>query len=182
MRFACTAVIPVLSVRAISEALQFYCERLGFKEDWRRESGTTRIAQVSRSGLVLRLSEAHSAPSAIVIEGYALDQLADEIARRFRPERAPEMDETDARRRIVLRDPFENELTFLEIFRRMEALGDRLDYMLVRMTRDEWFNDETPAHQNFLDKYLKRSWTVVLTATMGNDVDIVLYRALSVVE
>lgn len=49
---------PVLAVRDAAEALAFYGERLGFQEDWRyEEDGRLRIAQVSRAGCEVILSD-----------------------------------------------------------------------------------------------------------------------------
>jgi len=49
---------PVLAVRDTAAALGFYATKLGFSEDWRyEEDGRLRIAQVSRSGCELILSD-----------------------------------------------------------------------------------------------------------------------------
>ncbi|HWI84992.1 MAG TPA: glyoxalase superfamily protein [Sphingomonas sp.] len=48
---------PVLAVRDAPLALQFYEEKLGFKEDWRYEEDKLRIVQVSRDGCELILSD-----------------------------------------------------------------------------------------------------------------------------
>jgi catechol 2,3-dioxygenase-like lactoylglutathione lyase family enzyme len=48
----------VLAVRDAPAALAFYADKLGFKEDWRyEEAGRLRIAQVSREGCELILSD-----------------------------------------------------------------------------------------------------------------------------
>jgi catechol 2,3-dioxygenase-like lactoylglutathione lyase family enzyme len=49
---------PVLAVRDAPAALAFYQGKLGFQEDWRwEEAGRLRIAQVSRGGCELVLSD-----------------------------------------------------------------------------------------------------------------------------
>jgi catechol 2,3-dioxygenase-like lactoylglutathione lyase family enzyme len=49
---------PVLAVRNAPEALAFYADKLGFKEDWRHEEDARlRIVQVSRQGCELILSD-----------------------------------------------------------------------------------------------------------------------------
>ena len=49
---------PVLAVRHTPLSLQFYEEKLGFREDWRyEEEGRLRIAQISRDGCELILSD-----------------------------------------------------------------------------------------------------------------------------
>ncbi|MDB5575597.1 MAG: putative glyoxalase family protein [Bradyrhizobium sp.] len=48
---------PILAVRHTPLALQFYEEKLGFKEDWRYEEDRLRIVQVSRDGCELILSD-----------------------------------------------------------------------------------------------------------------------------
>ena len=49
---------PVLAVRDAPASVAFYSEKLGFKVDWRYEEvGRLRIAQVSRDGCELILSD-----------------------------------------------------------------------------------------------------------------------------
>jgi catechol 2,3-dioxygenase-like lactoylglutathione lyase family enzyme len=49
---------PVLAVRDAPISLGFYCDKLGFRQDWRyAEEGRLRIVQVSRDGCELILSD-----------------------------------------------------------------------------------------------------------------------------
>jgi catechol 2,3-dioxygenase-like lactoylglutathione lyase family enzyme len=49
---------PVLAVRDASASLNFYLQKLGFREAWRyEEAGRLRVVQVSREGCELILSD-----------------------------------------------------------------------------------------------------------------------------
>ena len=53
--------IPVIRMFDVAKATEFYCDFLGFTEDWRGEilPGAPLYMQVSRDGIKLHLSEHH---------------------------------------------------------------------------------------------------------------------------
>ena len=64
------SVVPVLRIFSVEKAREFYVDFLGFAWDWehRFDDNAPVYAQVSRTGLVLHLSEHHGggAPGALI--------------------------------------------------------------------------------------------------------------------
>jgi hypothetical protein len=113
-------VIPILRIFSVEKAREFYIDFLGFHWDWehRFEENFPLYAQVSRSGVILHLSEHHgdaSPGAAVQIDMQGIDAYQRELAARnyryFRPgiETAP----WNARVMGVI-DPFGNRLRFSE--------------------------------------------------------------------
>jgi uncharacterized glyoxalase superfamily protein PhnB len=112
--------IPILRIFSVEKAKEFYLDFLGFTLDWehRFEEDLPLYAQVSRSGLVLHLSEHHgdACPgAAVMIEMRGLDDFHREItARHYRYARPGIVEAPWNARCVTVHDPFGNKLTFNE--------------------------------------------------------------------
>ena len=113
-------VIPVLRSFDEAKAREFYLGFLGFTVDFehRFEPDLPLFMQVSRGGVVLRLSEHHGdgSPGAnVTVEATGLDALRDELlARRYRNMR-PGIEEMPwGTRELRVIDPAGNRITFEE--------------------------------------------------------------------
>ena len=111
------AVIPVLRIFSADQAKDFYLGYLGFQLDWERRDGGHLYAQVSRTGLVLHLSEhaGDAAPGAavfIAMRGVAAWQA--ELASKPYRSVAPGLSDGVQGPELVLTDPFGNRLRFGE--------------------------------------------------------------------
>ncbi len=109
--------IPIIRIFDVDKAMAFYIGRLGFTLDWehRFAEGFPLYAQISRSGLVLHLSE-HSGdatPGATVyVRVRGLDDLHRELAAKGSK---PGIEPGPANTRVLqLWDPFSNRLRFAE--------------------------------------------------------------------
>lgn len=114
------SVVPILRIFSIEKAREFYVDFLGFTWDWehRFDDNAPLYAQVSRSGVVLHLSEHHGdgSPGAgllIFMTGIE-DYHRQLLARNYRFHR-PGLEEAEwGARTVTVQDPFFNRLTFAE--------------------------------------------------------------------
>ncbi len=111
--------IPILRIFDEAKAREFYIDYLGFTVDWehRFESGLPLYLQISRSGLVLHLSEHHGdgTPGSIIFcEVTGIEAFHAELtAKRYRYYRPGLSHESDALE-FSLEDGFGNGLRFCE--------------------------------------------------------------------
>jgi len=111
--------IPILRIFSVEKAKEFYLDFLGFKLDWEHRFGDNfpLYAQVSRSGLVLHLSEHHgdACPgSAILIMMQGIDDYHREVTAKDYRYYKPGEDEPWGARVMKVTDPFGNRLLFSE--------------------------------------------------------------------
>ncbi len=112
--------VPILRIFDVAKAREFYLGFLGFAWDWEHRFGDDfpLYAQVSRSGLLLHLSEHHgdACPGAAVrIEMTGIDELhRDLTAREYRFAKPGIEDTPWGTREVSVTDPFGNRLTFAE--------------------------------------------------------------------
>lgn len=112
--------VPILRIFDVAKAREFYLGFLGFAWDWEHRFGDNfpLYAQVSRSGLLLHLSEHHgdACPGAAVrIEMTGIDELhRDLTAREYRFAKPGIEDTPWGTREVSVTDPFGNRLTFAE--------------------------------------------------------------------
>lgn len=114
------SVVPILRIFSVEKAREFYVGFLGFTWDWehRFDDNAPLYAQVSRSGVVLHLSEHHGdgSPGAhlnIVMTG--ADALQRELAdKKYRYGRPGVQEQPWGARTVTTHDPFGNVLTFTE--------------------------------------------------------------------
>lgn len=112
--------IPILRIFSVEKAREFYLGFLGFTLDWehRFEEGFPLYAQVSRSGLVLHLSEHHgdACPgSTVFVRMKGIEAFHRELSARNYPYARPGIEDApwDARS-LEVTDPFGNRLRFSE--------------------------------------------------------------------
>ena len=112
--------IPILRIFSEEAARAFYLDFLGFKIDWehRFEPDTPIYAQISRSKLVLHLSEHHgdATPGSTVfvpLTGVAAYQ-SELLAKQYKYSR-PHIDELPWGRQMQIADPFGNRIRFCEL-------------------------------------------------------------------
>ena len=112
--------IPILRIFSVDKAKEFYLDFLGFKLDWEHRFGDNfpLYAQVSRSGIVLHLSEHHGdacpgAATMIMMQG--IDDYHRELtATNYRYYKPGIEDEPWGARVMKVTDPFGNRLLFAE--------------------------------------------------------------------
>jgi len=113
-------VVPVLRIFSVEKAREFYVDFLGFTWDWehRFDDNAPVYAQVSRTGLVLHLSEHHGggSPGAqINIHMTGIEELHRELSEKEYRYARPGLEEQPwGARTITVSDPFSNRLTFTE--------------------------------------------------------------------
>ncbi|WP_445938067.1 glyoxalase superfamily protein [Pseudomonas sp.] len=113
------ALIPMLRSFDEAKARSFYCEFLGFSEDWahRFEPGLPLYLQVSRDGCVLRLSEHHGdccPGAALRISVDDLDALHAELTALAYANARPSITAQPWGRDMPVMDPFGNRLIFTD--------------------------------------------------------------------
>ena len=113
-------MIPVIRMFDIAKASEFYCDFLGFKEDWRGEifPGAPLYMQVSRGPVKLHLSEHHGDASpgvTVVVEMIGVKALhAELIAKAYKYNR-PGLEEMPYGATVMQAiDPFGNRLRFTQ--------------------------------------------------------------------
>lgn len=113
-------VIPVIRMFDVAKAVEFYCDFLGFKEDWRGEifPGAPLYMQISRGAVKLHLSEHHgdAAPGGTsVVNMTGIKALhAELIAKNYKYNR-PDLEETSYGATLMHAiDPFGNRLRFTQ--------------------------------------------------------------------
>ncbi|AZG14521.1 MULTISPECIES: glyoxalase superfamily protein [Cupriavidus] len=111
--------IPILRIFSEDKAREFYVDFLGFKLDWEHRFGDNfpLYAQVSRSGLVLHLSEHHgdaTPGSAIFIPIDDVDALHAELTARAYRYAKPGVEDAGWGRQLQVKDPFGNRLCFCQ--------------------------------------------------------------------
>ena len=114
------APIPILRSLDEAKARAFYCEFLGFSEDWshRFEAGLPLYLQLSRDGCVLHLSEHHGdccPGAALRISVDNLDGLHAELTARAYANARPSIINQPWGRDMTVTDPFGNRLIFTDI-------------------------------------------------------------------
>ncbi len=113
-------VIPVLRIFDVGKAREFYVGFLGFSWDWehRFEEKLPLYAQISRSDIVLHLSEHHgdACPGAAVrVVTTGIDALHREVTARGYSYARPGIEDAPwGAREMTVTDPFGNRLTFSE--------------------------------------------------------------------
>jgi uncharacterized glyoxalase superfamily protein PhnB len=111
---------PILRIFSVEKAREFYLGFLGFTLDWehRFEEGLPLYAQVSRSGLVLHLSEHHgdACPgSTVFVRMQGIEAFHRELSARRYPHARPALQDAPWNARILeVTDPFGNRLRFSE--------------------------------------------------------------------
>jgi hypothetical protein len=115
------AIVPIFRIFDIAKADEFYFEYLGFKIDWehRHEASAPLYRQVSRSGLVLHLSEHHGDGSPGVHVRVAMKGLAayhGELQSKGYQYMKPGIEEGPApcSQEMAVMDPFGNRITFCQ--------------------------------------------------------------------
>ena len=113
-------VVPVIRMFDVAKAVEFYCDFLGFKEDWRGEifPGAPLYMQISRGAVKLHLSEHHgdAAPGGTsVVNMTGIEALhAELIAKNYKYNR-PGLEETSYGATVMHAiDPFGNRLRFTQ--------------------------------------------------------------------
>ena len=113
-------VVPILRIFSVEKAREFYIDFLGFTWDWehRFDDDAPVYAQISRTGLVLHLSEHHGdgSPGAhIHIHMTGIEQLHRELSgKKYRNGRPGLEEQPWGVRTITTHDPFGNQLIFTE--------------------------------------------------------------------
>ena len=113
-------VVPILRIFSVEKAREFYVDFLGFTWDWehRFDDDAPVYAQISRTGLVLHLSEHHgggSPGSHININMTGIEELHRELSeKKYRYGRPGLEEQPWGARTITTHDPFGNRLIFTE--------------------------------------------------------------------
>ena len=111
------SAIPIIRIFDVDKAKAFYLDQLGFTLDWehRFEDGFPLYAQISRSKLVLHLSE-HSGDATPGATVYVRVQGLDDLHREFAARGSKAGIEPGPSNHRVLQvwDPFSNRLRFAE--------------------------------------------------------------------
>ena len=113
-------VIPILRIFSVEKAKEFYLDFLGFTWDWEHRSGDNfpLYAQVSRSGIVLHLSEHHGDATpggAVLISMKGIDAYHRELTAKDYRYCKPGIEEMPWNARVMqIVDPFGNKLRFSE--------------------------------------------------------------------
>lgn len=115
-----SAAIPILRIFSVDKAKEFYVDFLGFTLDWEHRFGDDfpLYAQVSRSGLVLHLSEHHgdaTPGSTVFVPVQDIDSLHRELAAKSYRYAKPGIEDLDWGRQLQVADPFGNRLRFCEL-------------------------------------------------------------------
>ena len=109
---------PVLRIFDVDKAKEFYVGFLGFKLDWEHRFGDNfpLYAQVSRSGVLLHLSEHHGdgSPGAAVTTSGVLSLRRELAAKQYRYYKPGAADTAENRGSLTVLDPFGNKLIFRE--------------------------------------------------------------------
>jgi catechol 2,3-dioxygenase-like lactoylglutathione lyase family enzyme len=113
-------IVPIFRIFSLEKAREFYLDFLGCKIDWehRFELDAPVYMQVSRDGLVLRLSEHHGdgTPGSIfyvVVTG--VRELHRELNEKKYRHNHPGLDEQEwGMTEVTVTDPFNNRITFGE--------------------------------------------------------------------
>jgi len=114
------SIVPTIRIFSVEKAREFYIDYLGFKLDWehRFDGNAPLLMQVSRGGIVLRLSEHYgdgSPGTHVTIEMTGIDQLHAELtAKNYRYFRPAVEDQPWNARVMVVYDPFGNKIFFSE--------------------------------------------------------------------
>lgn len=111
--------IPIIRIFDLAKAKEFYLDFLGFSVEWehRFEPGMPLYAQISRSGLILHLSEHHgdASPGAtIFIEMKGVEALHRELLGKRYGYAWPGVEQVPWGRELQVADPFGNRLRFCE--------------------------------------------------------------------
>jgi len=120
MAFSLIKVIPILRIFSVEKAKEFYLGFLGFSLDWDHQTGENGpvFMQVSRNGLVLRLSEHYgdgSPGAAVTAEVTGLDGFHAELQAKKYPYMNPGIEEMEWGARVItVIDPFGNRIHFSE--------------------------------------------------------------------
>jgi uncharacterized glyoxalase superfamily protein PhnB len=120
MTIAFQNTIPILRIFSVDKAREFYVEYLGFAVDWEHsfDDNTPAYIQVSRSGLVLHLSEHHGdccPGSTVFVWMTGIDELHAEMSRRnYKYLRAGIETTFYGARCMQIIDPFGNRIRFNE--------------------------------------------------------------------
>lgn len=111
--------IPIIRIFSEEKAKEFYLDFLGFKLDWehRFEPGFPLYAQISRSDLILHLSEHYgdAAPGATVfarVQGIA--DFHQELTEKNYAYARPGVEDLPWGQQMQIADPFGNRLRFCE--------------------------------------------------------------------
>jgi catechol 2,3-dioxygenase-like lactoylglutathione lyase family enzyme len=118
--FSVTRVIPVLRIFDVAKAREFYLDFLGCQVDFehRFHDDAPLFMQVSRDGMILRLSEHHgdgTPGTHITIEVTGVDDLHRELqAKKYRYMNPGVQDSEFGTRDLGVIDPFGNRLLFSE--------------------------------------------------------------------
>ena len=114
------SIVPTIRIFSVEKAREFYIDYLGFKLDWehRFDGNAPLLMQVSRDGILLRLSEHYgdgSPGTHVTIEMTGIDQLHAELtAKNYRYFRPAVEDQPWNARVMVVYDPFGNKIFFSE--------------------------------------------------------------------
>lgn len=114
------APIPTLRMFSVEKAREFYLDYLGFTVDWehRFDDNAPLLMQVSRGGLILRLSEHHGDGSPgvhITVNLSGLDELHAELAAKNYRYMRPGIEKMPWNERVMgVVDPFGNRIFFSE--------------------------------------------------------------------
>ena len=117
MRFE--RAVPVLRVFDQGKAEEFYLHYLGFVTDWEHRFGPDfpRYAQISRSELIIHLSEHHGdgTPGSVVfVPMHGIREFHAEIASREYRFAKPGLEDEPWGLTVDITDPFGNQLRFCE--------------------------------------------------------------------
>lgn len=111
--------VPILRIFSVEKAGEFYIEYLGFSVDWehRQSESMPLYLQISRSGLVLHLSEHFgdgSPGAALHLPIRGIRELHAELASKSYPYLNPSVSRSAFGFALDLIDPFGNQLRFSE--------------------------------------------------------------------
>lgn len=111
--------IPIFRIFSVEKAKEFYLGYLGFQLDWEHRFTDTAplYAQISRSGLIVHLSEHHgdaSPDSTAYVTMHGVDAFWAELAARGYPYLKPGIETVDWGRVLTVIDPFSNQLRFCD--------------------------------------------------------------------
>ncbi|ANZ15437.1 glyoxalase superfamily protein [Streptomyces noursei] len=111
--------VPIFRIFDVAKAHEFYVDYLGCTLDWehRFAPGMPLYTQVSRSGLVLHLSEHHgdaTPGSTVYVELTGVRALHAELTAKDYPYLRPGLEEDEFGTCLTLTDPFGNRLRFNE--------------------------------------------------------------------
>ncbi|MFF2806451.1 glyoxalase superfamily protein [Streptomyces sp. NPDC058000] len=111
--------VPIFRIFDVAKAHAFYVDYLGCTIDWehRFAPGMPLYTQVSRSGLVLHLSEHHgdaTPGSTVYVELTGVRALHAELTAKDYPYLRPGLEEDEFGTCLTLTDPFGNRLRFNE--------------------------------------------------------------------